>query len=133
MVEAAFVLPLLLLTILGMIEYGWLLYNIRQVTNAARQGARITILPHGTAENEAATKINRLLTNAKLPGDLVGPPTFTYEAIPGDPEGWRRVTVRSQASTANLHIVNMNASPPAGIELEPPIIGAKVTMALEGT
>ena len=32
-------LPLLLLVMLGAIEYGWLFFNVQQITNAARQGA----------------------------------------------------------------------------------------------
>ena len=46
MVEAAIVFPILLMLTLGAIEYGWLFLNAQQVTNAARQGARIAILPY---------------------------------------------------------------------------------------
>jgi Flp pilus assembly protein TadG len=54
-VEAAIVFPLLLLLTLGAIEYGWLFYNIQQITNAARQGARTAAVLNGTvAEGEGA-------------------------------------------------------------------------------
>ncbi len=130
-VEAAFLLPLLLLILLGMIEYGWLYFNVQQITNAARQGARIAILPHAGAEAEAAAVMNTLLSNTGLLDDLASPPTFTYTPIPGDPNGRQEVAVRITVSTTNLHIINMNAFSPTGAGLEPDVIGATVTMARE--
>ena len=47
-VEAALVFPLLLLLTFGLIEYGWLFGKMQQTTNAARQGARVAILPSST-------------------------------------------------------------------------------------
>lgn len=132
-VEAAFILPLLLLLVMGGIEYGWLFFNVQQITNAARQGARIAVLPHAGAQTEAATTIQTLLTSARLWDDRSENPTFTYAAIPGDPEGRQQVTVRIRVSTTNLHIVNMNAFSPTKTGLEPETIGATVTMAREGS
>ena len=40
MVEFAFVLPLLVLLVFGIIEFGLLLYNKAMLTNASREGAR---------------------------------------------------------------------------------------------
>ena len=39
LVEFALVLPLLMLILLGMIEFGLLLYNKQVITNASREGA----------------------------------------------------------------------------------------------
>ena len=133
MVEAAVLLPLLLLLVLGAIEYGWLLYNVQQITNAARQGARIAILPHTGAENEARTVITApgtgLLAKAGLLDDLVsGYPTFTYPTIPGDPDGRREVTVQIRVSTTHLCLINAPSLIPI-----PAMIGATVTMAKEGS
>lgn len=51
-VEFAIVLPLLLLLVFGIIEFGLLLYNKAMVTNASREGARAGIVyrenPPGT-------------------------------------------------------------------------------------
>ena len=41
MIETAIVLPLVLLLTMGLIEYGWLFLKAQQITNAARQGARV--------------------------------------------------------------------------------------------
>ena len=44
-VEMAIVLPLLILLTFGMIEYGWLFLRSQEISNAARQGARIGVWP----------------------------------------------------------------------------------------
>ncbi len=43
-VEFAIVLPLLLVILFGIIEFGFLLYNQAMLTNAAREGARTGII-----------------------------------------------------------------------------------------
>jgi Flp pilus assembly protein TadG len=130
-VEAAFVLPLLLLVVLGIIEYGWLFFNVQQITNAARQGARIAILPDVTTA-QAEAIIAEILERVGL--DRYSP---TVEVVPEPggiaPEGYPTrdaVRVRITVPTASLRIVNMNAFVPG---LEPETIGATVTMAKEGT
>ena len=45
LVEFALVLPLLLLVVLGIAEFGFIFMRWRVVTNAAREGARIAVLP----------------------------------------------------------------------------------------
>jgi Flp pilus assembly protein TadG len=44
LVEFAIVLPILLLLLLGMMEFGLLLYNQQVITNASREGARFGIV-----------------------------------------------------------------------------------------
>jgi Flp pilus assembly protein TadG len=130
-VEAAFVLPLLLLVVLGIIEYGWLFFNVQQITNAARQGARVAILPDVTPA-QAEAVIAEILQRAGLdrysPTVEVGPDPEGV-VIPGYPTR-TAVRVRITVPTAGLRIVNMNAFAPG---LEPETIGATVTMAREGT
>ena len=45
MIEAAMTLPLLLLVCVGIIEFGRLYQTWQVMTNAAREGARIAVLP----------------------------------------------------------------------------------------
>jgi Flp pilus assembly protein TadG len=45
LVEFAFVLPLLLLIFAGIVDFGFLFQRYEVVTNAAREGARIAVLP----------------------------------------------------------------------------------------
>jgi Flp pilus assembly protein TadG len=42
-VEAALVLPILLLVSFGALQYGWVYLKAQQITNAARYGARVAI------------------------------------------------------------------------------------------
>ena len=83
MIEFGLTLPLLLLLVSGMVEFGFLLQQYEVVTNAAREGARIAILPTYAATpaaqvNNATARINQYLTNAglnqSLAGITVGPP-----------------------------------------------------------
>ncbi len=130
-VEAAFVLPLLLLLLLGAIEYGWLFFNVQQITNAARQGARVAALPDVTAAQAQAVIMELLQRNgldSHSPTVEVGPDPEGI-VVPGYPTR-AAVRVRITVPTAGLRIVNMNAFA-AG--LEPEAIGATVTMAKEGT
>ncbi len=50
-VEAALVLPILLLVTFGAIKYGWLFLKAQQITNAARHGARIGIRAGATIQD----------------------------------------------------------------------------------
>lgn len=43
-VEFAVILPLLILIVFGIIEFGFLIYNKAMITNASREGARIGIV-----------------------------------------------------------------------------------------
>jgi Flp pilus assembly protein TadG len=45
LIEFAFVLPLLLLVIVGIFDFGFLFQRYEVVTNAAREGARAAVLP----------------------------------------------------------------------------------------
>jgi Flp pilus assembly protein TadG len=65
LIEFALVLPLLLLVLLGIIEFGLLFQQYEVVTNAAREGARIAVLPTYT-KADALTRINQYLTAARL-------------------------------------------------------------------
>jgi TadE-like protein len=45
LIEFALVFPVLLLLVLGMVEFGFLFQRYEVLTNAAREGARIAVLP----------------------------------------------------------------------------------------
>ena len=53
MVEFAFVLPLLILLIFGIIEFGLVLYNKAVITNASREGARKGIVAQDSRVTDA--------------------------------------------------------------------------------
>ena len=76
LIEFAFVFPTLLLVMLGIIDFGFLFQRYEVVTNAAREGARVAILP-GYADADVQARVNQYLTAAGLtPTDVptVGAP-----------------------------------------------------------
>jgi Flp pilus assembly protein TadG len=72
----AVVLPLLLMVTLGAMKYGWLFLRAQQMTNAARQAARIAALPDSTVA-EVQTAISTFLGNAGITTFTVDPPLTT--------------------------------------------------------
>lgn len=65
LVEFAFVFPTLLLVMLGIIDFGFLFQRYEIVTNAAREGARVAILP-GYADADVQARVNQYLTAGGL-------------------------------------------------------------------
>jgi Flp pilus assembly protein TadG len=89
LIEFAFVFPTLLLVMLGIIDFGFLFQRYEVVTNAAREGARVAILPgYGTADVQA--RVNQYLTT----GGLTGTATVTVGAPQAINVGSQCVTVR---------------------------------------
>lgn len=67
LVEFALVLPLLLLLVCGIIDFGWLFYNQLSLQNACREGARYACV-HST-EADIDDKVNSKVKE-NLPGNL---------------------------------------------------------------
>jgi Flp pilus assembly protein TadG len=66
LVEFALVLPVLLLIVLGIAEFGLIFQRLEVVTNAAREGARIAVLPgYGTADVQS--RVAAYMTAGKVP------------------------------------------------------------------
>ena len=98
LVEFVLILPILLMLILGVLEFGWML-NAKVTVNAAvREGARVRAAlgyssAHNTAYNTAATNaILEALDTSNI--TLVVSPNY---AIDSDTEGGNRVTVTISA------------------------------------
>ena len=64
LVEFALVLPLLLLVVLGIAEFGFMFQRYEVVTNAAREGARLAVLPGYTDADVQARVAAYLSTRA---------------------------------------------------------------------
>lgn len=128
MVEAAIVFPVLLLLTLGVIEYGWLFYNVQQITNAARQGARTAAVLDGTnVEGEGA--IDVALTGTAI----AAAPSFSRRVEPSTvtaPDGTVITTVQATVSinTSDIDFVNAPSLFPV-----PATLRAVVKMAKEGS
>lgn len=74
LIETALTLPLILLVVVGIIEFGFVFQKLEVVTNAAREGARVLVLPNfGPAD--AIARINQYLDAAGLDSSLATLPT----------------------------------------------------------
>lgn len=70
LVEFALTFPLLLLVVLGIIDFGLLFQRYEVLTNAAREGARVAILPNYTSAN-VQTRVNQYLLGTSLSAQTV--------------------------------------------------------------
>ena len=88
LVEFALVLPLLLVMVLGAIDWGWYFFIDQLVTNAAREGARSgTMLPPTSSDSDAAAAAlsasNNYLTSVQLKATGVAATTVTVTTASG--------------------------------------------------
>lgn len=65
LIETAFMMPLLLLLSLSVFEFGRAFQYWQVLTNAAREGARIAVLP-GTSDAAITTRVTTYLSNGQL-------------------------------------------------------------------
>lgn len=65
LIEVALTLPLLMLVLLGIIEFGFVFQQYEVITNAAREGARVAVLPSYSTD-DAKTRINNYLDASGL-------------------------------------------------------------------
>jgi TadE-like protein len=75
LIEFALVFPLLLLVMFGIMDFGLLFQHYETVTNAAREGARVAVLP-GYAQADVQARVTQYLAAA----GLTSTPSFAYTA-----------------------------------------------------
>ena len=66
LIEFALVLPLLLMVVLGIVDFGFLFQRLEVVTNAAREGARMAVLP-GYSTTDIQTRVRDYVQSGGLP------------------------------------------------------------------
>lgn len=69
LIEMAIVLPLLLLLIMGMVDFGFLFQRYVVLTNAAAEGARVASLP-GYSAADVTARVAAYATNGGVPGTV---------------------------------------------------------------
>lgn len=66
LIEFALVFPLLLLLVLGMVDFGFLFQRYEVLTNAAREGARIAVLP-GYSNSDVQSRVCNYVQGGGIP------------------------------------------------------------------
>jgi Flp pilus assembly protein TadG len=72
LVEFALVLPMLLLVVLGIAEFGFIFQRYEVVTNAAREGARMAVLP-GYTNADVTNRVRTYLTQGRVTNTVTNP------------------------------------------------------------
>ena len=105
--EFAIVLPILILLILGIFEFGLVLYNQQMITNASREGARAGIVRDGPYGNPVPASEIVMIVNSYCANHLVtfgGPNTPTIPPPTPCPTGPYSPTSPTDLTvTVNFH------------------------------
>ena len=100
LVEFALVFPTLLLVMLGIADFGFLFQRYEVITNAAREGARVAILP-GYTDADVQARVDQYMTASGIPG--------TATTTPGAPQtiavGGQCITVRPVTVSYDHHFI----------------------------
>ena len=91
LVETAITLPLLLLLLMGIMEFGWYFYNQMSVENGSREGARFAIV------NKDSASLTTDVTNL-VKGIVISPGTLAVSVNKGS----ESVTVTVTKDVATL-------------------------------
>lgn len=114
-------LPFILLVTFGALKYGWILLKNQQLTNAARQIARVAIRPDDRTA-EITSLFTTLMTDAGIAGaNCTVTPGGGLQIVGGE------VRVQISVPAANVDILPMPAFIPAPVTLS-----ASVAMCKEG-
>ena len=79
-IEMALAFPLLLLVVIGITEFGMMFQRYEVLTNAAREAARVAVLPNSTSA-AAITRARAYMTSGQLPNADTVPVTVTAETL----------------------------------------------------
>ncbi len=93
LIEMAIALPLLLLVVMGIVDFGFLFQRYLVLTNAAMEGARVAVLP-GYSVADAQARATTYATTGGVPGPVNA--VATAVSLPGAGGGtWpgMRITV----------------------------------------
>jgi Flp pilus assembly protein TadG len=80
LIEFAIVLPILLLVFAAMIDFGFLFQRYEVVTNAAREGARVAVLP-GYSTADVQNRVNSYLAASGLTAVATVNTTFVPQTV----------------------------------------------------
>lgn len=122
-IEMALLLPILMLVLMGIFEYGWMFWMNQQINNAARMGARIAVT-EGATNAQVTAAIDALMADAEMGGS-----GYTIDLDPPDvflALGGELVTVTVTVPYANI---TLTAAPFLPM---PDALDGETTMVKEG-
>lgn len=123
LVEAALVLPILLILTFGVLEYGWMFIKDQEITSAARQGARIAATVDAT-NAQVQSAVSSIMSANGLGGSgyqLTFSPANVATVSPKS-----SLTVSISVTYSNIKLTGISWIP------TPAHLGATITMSKEG-
>jgi Flp pilus assembly protein TadG len=123
MVEFAIILPVLVLLLFGIIQYGWIFLKTSQLNQAARMGSRVAVRPAAT-EDEVRGAIDDVMASARLTSSGYTVSISDLGVAVGDP-----VEVQidvNYANNDNIELLGLSLLP------RPDSLHGRAVMAKEG-
>ena len=127
-VEMALLLPILLTLTFAAVEYGWMFFKQQQITNAAREAARLGATPNGTNATVTA-RVSQLMSDAGING---GQYTLTINPGVGNLTPTTLFTVTISVNYPAISLTKMADSSKAVYIPAPQTLSASVAMNKEG-
>jgi Flp pilus assembly protein TadG len=85
LIELALVLPILLLVVVAILDFGLLMQRYLTINNAAREGARIAVLPGYYSLTDVRSRVTQYVREGT--GDNTASPTTALATVTIDPDG----------------------------------------------
>lgn len=115
LIELAIVLPILLVVFAAIVDFGLLFQRYEVITNAAREGARVGVLPD-YVEADVVSRVNDYLNSSGLDATRA---TITVNGIDPDPA----VTVTITGTSQTINLVQVIVQYPSDFTVLGPIVG----------
>jgi len=128
LIEMAFTLPLLLLISIGIIEFGRAFQTWQVLTNAAREGARVAVLP-GISDSMVTARVNEYIQAGAL--DASETPTISIQRNATISYGTGTATGSRVTVSYPYHFMVMNGI--ARLVVTNTTLGSDFTMATSAT
>jgi Flp pilus assembly protein TadG len=125
LLEMALTLPLMLLVSIGIVEFGRAYQTWQVLTNAAREGARIAVLP-GTSDASVTTRVLTYLSD----GQVTNSATATVNITRDNPIAIGTGTVTASRVTVNYPFTFIVLQPIARLVSPQSTVGAPLTMTV---
>ena len=128
LIEMAFTLPLLLFISLGIIEFGRAFQTWQVLTNAAREGARVAVLP-GISDSMVTARVNEYIQAGVLDASVT--PTISIQRNATISYGTGTATGSRVTVSYPYHFMVMNGI--ARLVVTNTTLGSDFTMATSAT
>jgi Flp pilus assembly protein TadG len=100
LIELALVLPILLLMFAAIVDFALMFQRFQVISNAAREGARIAVLP-GYTEADVQDRVTQYVRQGT--GDALASPTATLVVVSIDPPGPNTAFSAAQVTVTMTH------------------------------